>query len=73
MAKRSFLKGLRLTINSPGTGLAEILLSSTQRPIAIKNIAELACIGKNSKKMWQRENNHLEAKMSGVQICRGGN
>ena len=72
MSKRNWLKGLRLSIHAPGTGFALILLALTQVPVAIKNAAEVACIGKTSNKIWQKENNHSEANMLAVQKCNGG-
>ena len=60
MTKRNWLKGLRLSIHAPGTGFALMVLALTQVPVTIKNAAEVACIGQTSKKIWQKENNHLE-------------
>ena len=72
MTKRNWLKGLRLSIHAPGTGFALIVLALTQLPAAIKNAAEVACIGQTSYKIWQKENNHSEANMLAVQMCNGG-
>lgn len=48
MSKRNWLKGLRLSIHAPGTGFALLVLALTQVPVAIKNAAEVACIGQSS-------------------------
>lgn len=72
MAKKNWLKGLRLNIHSPGTGFALMLLALTQVPVAIKNSAEVACIGQSSNKIWKINKNHSEANILAVQICNGG-
>tara|TARA_Y100001968_G_C19327384_1_gene702454 strand:- start:240 stop:464 length:225 start_codon:yes stop_codon:yes gene_type:complete len=55
------------------TGLALILLALSQIPIAMKNTAELFCIGQTSNKIWSIENNHSEANMIAIQRCNGRN
>ncbi len=71
MPKRNWIKGLRLSIHSSWTGFSLMLLALTQLPVAIKNAAEVACIGQASMKIWQKENNHSEANMLAVQRCNG--
>ena len=72
MSKKNLFNVLRLNIHAPGTGFALMLLALTQVPVAIKNIAELSCIGQASNKIWKIENNHSEANMLAVQRCNGG-
>ena len=72
MSKKNLFNVLRLNINAPGTGFALMLLALTQVPVAIKNTAELSCIGQASNKIWKIENNHSEANMLAVQRCNGG-
>ena len=72
MPKKNWLKGLSLSIHTPNTGVTLMLLALTQLPVAIKNAAEVACIGQTSNYIWQKENNHSEANMLAVQRCNGG-
>ena len=72
MSKRNWFKGIRVSMHAPGTGFALIILALTQVPVAIKNAAEVVCIGQTSNKIWQKENNHMEANMLAVQRCNGG-
>ena len=71
MPKNNWFKPLKLNIHSPGTGFALIVLALTQIPVAIKNTAEVACIGQTSNKIWKSEKNHAEANMLAVQKCNG--
>ena len=71
--KKNWLQSLRLNIHAPGTGFALIVLALTQIPVAIKNLAELACIGQTSNKIWKLEKNHSETNMLAVQKCNGRN
>tara|TARA_Y100001968_G_C19358400_1_gene718447 strand:- start:71 stop:292 length:222 start_codon:yes stop_codon:yes gene_type:complete len=72
MTKKNLFNFLRVNIHAPGTGFALMLLALTQVPVAIKNTAELSCIGQTSNKIWKIENNHSEANMLAVQRCNGG-
>ena len=71
MAKKNWFTPLKLNIHSPGTGFALIVLALTQIPVAIKNAAEVACIGQTSNKIWKSEKNHAESNMLAVQRCNG--
>jgi len=71
MTRKNWLRPFKLNIHSPGTGFALIVLALTQLPVAIKNAAEVACIGQTSNKIWKSENNHAEANMLAVQRCNG--
>ncbi len=73
MSKKNWLKNLRLNIHAPGTKFALIILALTQVPVAIKNAAEVICIGQTSNKIWKFEKNHTEANMLAVQRCNGRN
>ncbi len=53
------------------TGAALIAIAFTQIPGAIKNAAELACIGQTSNKIWKESRIHSEANMLAVQRCNG--
>ena len=66
--KKNFL----LSIHSPGIGTALLLLAFTQVPIAVKNLAEVACIGQVSNELW-KNNSHSQANKVAVQRCNGGN
>ena len=61
----------RLNIHAPGKGIAIVILALTQVPVAIKNAAEVFCIGQTSNKIWTIEKNHAEANMLAVQRCNG--
>ena len=50
MTKKNRFKGLRLNIDSPGTGLVLMLLALTQVPVAIKTSAEIYCMEKLGQK-----------------------
>ena len=69
---KNLFEVLRSNIHAKGTGFALMLLALTQVPIAIKNTAEIACIGQASNKIWKIENNHSEANMLAVRRCNGG-
>ena len=73
MNKKNLLKSFRLNIHAPGTGLALMILALTQVPVAIKNAAEVFCIGQTSNKIWRLEKNHADANMYAVQRCNGRN
>tara|TARA_Y100001968_G_scaffold251771_1_gene237026 strand:- start:10515 stop:10739 length:225 start_codon:yes stop_codon:yes gene_type:complete len=62
---------LKLNKNGMVTGLALILIAFLQIPIAIKNTAEIFCIGQASNKIWRLEKNHSEANMIAIQRCNG--
>lgn len=53
------------------TATALFLLCLTQIPEAIKNSAEIFCIGQTSNQVWKIEKNHKEANMIAVQRCNG--
>ncbi len=72
MPKTNWFKAFRSNIHSPGTGLALMILALTQIPVALKNAAEVACIGQASNKIWRIEGNHSEANLLAVQKCNGG-
>ncbi len=72
MPKKNWFKNLRLNFNATETGFALMILALTQVPIAIKNAAEIVCIGQTSNKVWKLEKNHAEANMLAVQRCNGG-
>tara|TARA_B100000579_G_C22209068_1_gene566458 strand:+ start:37 stop:258 length:222 start_codon:yes stop_codon:yes gene_type:complete len=71
MSKKNLFRSLKLNIHSSGIGFALIVLAITQVPVAIKNAAEVVCIGQTSNKIWKSENNHAEANMLAVQRCNG--
>ena len=73
MSKKNWLNSLRLNIHAPGTGFALIFLAITQVPVAIKNAAEVVCIGQTSNKIWKSEKNQADANMLAVQRCNGRN
>jgi len=50
---------------------ALFFIALTQVPVAIKNAAEVICIGQTSNKIWRIEKNHAEANMLAVQRCNG--
>ncbi len=72
MKNPSRLKGLRLKVCNPGLGAALILLTLTQIPIAVKTLAELACIGEVSNQIWKQSNSHRGVNVIAVQKCNGG-
>ena len=72
MTKQNWIKALWSNIQAPTTRFALIALVLTQVPIAIKNAAEIACIGQTSNKIWKTEKNHFEANLLAVQRCNGG-
>ncbi len=67
--KRYMRKSYKLNKHGTLTGLALIFLAFTQVPGAIKDLAEVACIGQTSRKIWQEKGNHSEANMIAVQKC----
>ena len=71
MTKKVWLRPSKLNIHTPAAGFALIVLALTQIPVAIKNAAEVACIGQTSNKIWKSEKNHAEANMLAVQKCNG--
>ena len=71
MSMKNWFRPLKLNIHSSGIGFALIVLAITQVPVAIKNAAEVVCIGQTSNKIWKSENNHGEANMLAVQRCNG--
>ena len=71
MNKKKWLKNIRFNIKGYGTGLALFFIALTQVPVAIKNAAEVICIGQTSNKIWRIEKNHAEANMLAVQRCNG--
>ena len=71
--KRIWRKASKLNKNGAITGVALIALVLTQIPGAIKNAAEIVCIGQTSNKIWRTEQNHSEANMIAVQNCNGLN
>ena len=73
MTSLKWFKGLLLTIHSPGIGAAFIILAITQMPLAIKAVAELACIGESSNLIWKHSNSHKGVNMMAVNHCNGGN
>lgn len=72
MKRNNLTKMLKLNIHSPGTGIALIILAITQIPIAIKTIAELACIGEISHVEWKTYNSHKYVNVKAISICNGG-
>ena len=72
MQKRNWLKGIKLSIHSPGTGAALILLALTQVPVAIKTAAEVACIGQVSNQIWRETKSHAKANVTAIRSCNGG-
>tara|TARA_B100000965_G_scaffold380009_1_gene376197 strand:+ start:884 stop:1105 length:222 start_codon:yes stop_codon:yes gene_type:complete len=71
MNKKNWFKNFRKNIHASGTSLTFIVLTLTQVPVAIKNAAEIVCIGQTSNKIWKLEKNHSEANMLAVQRCNG--
>ena len=71
MTKNNWSRWLTLNIHSPGTGIALILLSLTQIPVAIKTSAEIACIGQVSNKIWRQTKSHKDANIIAIQKCNG--
>ena len=67
MLKKNWLRN----IQGSGTCLALFFIALTQVPVAIKNAAEVMCIGQTSNKIWRFERNHAEANMIAVQRCNG--
>ncbi len=63
---------LKSNINGNWMGAALILLALTQIPIAIKNAAEVACIGELSNQLWKQANSHKGVNTIAVQRCNGG-
>ena len=55
------------------TALALIFIAISQVPQALKNSAELFCIGQASNRIWLIEKNHSKANMIAVQSCNGKN
>ena len=74
MSNKKFLRKFnKVNKNGALTLLGVIALTFTQVPGAIKNAAEVICIGQASNKIWKIENNHSEANMLAVQRCNGRN
>ncbi len=71
MGTNFFEKVLKLNIHAPGTAAALILLAFTQVPGAIKNLAEIACIGEVSNEIWRTTNSHVGVNVVAVQRCNG--
>ena len=53
------------------TAAALVFIALCQVPTAIKNYAEVSCIGQTSNTIWRKENNHSEANMIAVNRCNG--
>ena len=45
------------------------VFSFNKVPVALKNAAEVFCIGQTSNKIWKSEKNHADANMLAVQRC----
>ena len=73
MTKRNWLKSINLNIQKSGVSASLILLALTQIPIAIKNAAEVACIGEVSNQIWRENKSHRKVNSIAVQRCNGGN
>ena len=73
MSKINFKRRFSLDINSPISVLALIALVITQVPVAIKTLAELACIGEVSNQAWRDTNSHAGVNIKAVQTCNGKN
>ena len=72
MTPKKFLKkAYKLNKHGAVTGAALIAIACTQVPGAIKNAAEVVCIGQTSNKIWKTENNHSEANMLAIERCNG--
>ena len=72
MPSKFFSKGIKLNIHSPGTGAALLLLALTHVPVAVKDLAEIACIAEISNKTWRTTNSHKGVNVKAVSICNGG-
>ena len=64
MAKKKWLKLLRLNIHAPGTGFALMVLALTQIPVAVKTSAEIYCM----EKVGQQQSSAVAA----IIKCNGG-
>ena len=64
MSKRTWMRGIKLNIHAPGTGLALMLLALSQVPVAIKTTAEIYCV----EKLGQKYNSAIVA----IIKCNGG-
>tara|TARA_Y100001968_G_C18921272_1_gene509878 strand:+ start:31 stop:255 length:225 start_codon:yes stop_codon:yes gene_type:complete len=72
MTARKLRKSIyKLNKNGVLTGFSLIFIALSLIPVAVKNTAEVMCIGQTSNKIWRIENNHLEANMLAVQRCNG--
>ncbi len=71
MSKSFWPIGLKLNIHSPGTGVALMLLTFTQIPVAIKTAAEVACIGEVSHQHWKQNKSHRGVNIVAVRQCNG--
>ena len=69
--KRLWRKAYKSNKHGAITASALTVIALAQIPSAIKNAAEIICIGQTSNKIWKVENNHSEANMLAVQRCNG--
>ncbi len=72
MSYLKWLKGAWFRMNSPSIGIGIVVLALTQVPLAIKAVAELACIGEASNLMWKQTNSHKRVNIFAVNQCNGG-
>ena len=69
--KKIWRKAYKLNKHGNVTAMALIAIVFTLIPGAIKETAEVVCIGQTSNKIWKIEKNHSEANMLAVQRCNG--
>tara|TARA_Y100001968_G_C18848398_1_gene476934 strand:+ start:315 stop:539 length:225 start_codon:yes stop_codon:yes gene_type:complete len=69
--RRIYKKLYKSNKNGFLTAIALFFIAFTQVPIAIKNAAEVFCIGQLSNNVWLKEKNHSESNIIAVQRCNG--
>ena len=70
MKSKDFTRKLLSDLKSTST-IALVILALTQVPVALKTIAELACIGEVSNKRWREDNSHSGVNVYAVSKCNG--
>ncbi len=73
MPLKILLRKLKANIAVPRTESAILILALTQVPVAVKTLAEIACIGEVSNKIWKQTQSHKQVNTTAVHICNGGN
>ncbi len=62
---------MKLKFGKSITQVALIIIAISQVPLAIKNAAQIACIGEVSHDLWKTNKSHKGVNVKAIQICTG--